>query len=774
MSTCCGWLSGEEIVTAGDDHKLIIWNSASLQIVRKIDLPENLFPTDLHVLPRKEGVNRQSTSSSLFALSSDDGYYHIYDRNGRLEKSIQAHQGAVIVIRWANDGTSLVTGGEDGAIKMWSKTGMLRSTLATLSCPVYTLAWSPQSDSIVFAAEKSLQIKPLSSKIKSIIWKGHDKCILKVVWNSVNHTIISGGEDNRYKIWDENGRILFISNKIQYSITSLATSLDGLLIAVACFNCLYLCDQKGWIYSSHKTDTQNIFNIAWCNNSTQIVSSSGSGSIFLAQIVEKKLDWRTFQLQLTDKNSIRVNDIDKNIDGDYEFKENITKISIGFDHLIVITSTQCHIYKVNNMNLAHSMNLKDAQISLIIQSIGYFMLIDSINVNLCLYEGRYVDTIKGFASRVEFLTNKTISLSPDTIASLDVNDKKQINFIDIQNLGKSKSSSLTVSNDVYNYRHKIDVDMICLDQIGQQNERKCAFIDANSDLYISLIKSPSWALRTIKFRSIINSIGWCDEGNILSAISNNNKLIVCFNPHNAFVDKELLDMCCKEYDLENNDLSLKHQTISGFTGNRIQLEVNDGSKLSVFVSPFVKMLHLYVINKKWSQALQLCRFARNLPESWQLWSSLAGLAIQHRNLEIAEIAYSSIMKVDRVMYIQQIQLIADKSAKSAEIAVICGNVKEAENILIASRYIFRAIQLNLEMYNWERALELMKNHDKEEKYAHLIVYYRRKYLEKFEKQEINTKLLQLSEKVGKCLLLWLFHSSAEMRMIMILFVIDKH
>lgn len=47
-----------------------------------------------------------------------------------MEKSVEAHSGAVLAGRWNYEGTALVTFGEDGQIKIWSKTGMLRSTLA--------------------------------------------------------------------------------------------------------------------------------------------------------------------------------------------------------------------------------------------------------------------------------------------------------------------------------------------------------------------------------------------------------------------------------------------------------------------------------------------------------------------------------------------------------------------------------------------------------------------------------------------------------------------
>ena len=48
---------------------------------------------------------------------------------GKTEKTItDAHKGALIALRWSSDGYSLVSAGEDGQIKIWSKSGNLRSS----------------------------------------------------------------------------------------------------------------------------------------------------------------------------------------------------------------------------------------------------------------------------------------------------------------------------------------------------------------------------------------------------------------------------------------------------------------------------------------------------------------------------------------------------------------------------------------------------------------------------------------------------------------------
>ena len=66
--------------------------------------------------------------------------------------------------------------GEDGVVKMWSRSGMLRSTLSQSSSPVYAVAWSPDSDHILYTTGKQLVIKPIQPTAKP-----NSVCLLSIV-----------------------------------------------------------------------------------------------------------------------------------------------------------------------------------------------------------------------------------------------------------------------------------------------------------------------------------------------------------------------------------------------------------------------------------------------------------------------------------------------------------------------------------------------------------------------------------------------------------------
>ncbi|KAK2090595.1 Intraflagellar transport protein 80 [Saguinus oedipus] len=340
LVSCVGWTTAEELYSCSDDHQIVKWNLLTSETTQIVKLPDDIYPIDFHWFPKSLGVKKQTQAESFVLTSSDVSHvgrlqrdlscrlqmnlshvliteliskFHLISKLGRVEKSVEAHCGAVLAGRWNYEGTALVTVGEDGQIKIWSKTGMLRSTLAhqeitglleelqefqpllllrqwtihsespgverlTVGCvkdstaqgtktltvldakgrdsirtPVYSVAWGPDSEKVLFTAGKQLIIKPLQPNAKVLqdypqkSWKAHDGIILKVDWNSVNDLILSAGEDCKYKVWDSYGRLLYNSQPHEHPITSVAWSPDGELFAVGSFHTLRLCDKTGEI-----------------------------------------------------------------------------------------------------------------------------------------------------------------------------------------------------------------------------------------------------------------------------------------------------------------------------------------------------------------------------------------------------------------------------------------------------------------------------------------------------------------------------------------------
>lgn len=303
--SCSLWITNELVVTCGDDQKLLFWNSLSPnEPIKSISLSIDGFPTcmDYHST-QTPGTDLSSTSFVLIsnikiestanqiAIGATNGSFYLIPINwngNKLEKSFKAHKGSIIVIRWSNDNSTLATAGEDGLIKIWSKVGMLRSTITVSNVlPVHAMSWSPDSNSLVYVNHKKLIIKSLSPQSKALEWIAHDRLITNIDWSLINNRILTVSEDGRVKIWEPDGRLLYFSGSHASPITSIRWSPDGELFAVSTFNSIKLHDSLGHCFHVEKLLLEGISFISWSLDSNQICLVCTNGQVLFVNIIDK-------------------------------------------------------------------------------------------------------------------------------------------------------------------------------------------------------------------------------------------------------------------------------------------------------------------------------------------------------------------------------------------------------------------------------------------------------------------------------------------------------
>ena len=52
LVSCVSWMSPDDVVSAGDDHKIYKWNLVSGETALVAELPENFHPSDMHGFPK--------------------------------------------------------------------------------------------------------------------------------------------------------------------------------------------------------------------------------------------------------------------------------------------------------------------------------------------------------------------------------------------------------------------------------------------------------------------------------------------------------------------------------------------------------------------------------------------------------------------------------------------------------------------------------------------------------------------------------------------------
>ncbi|XP_053728928.1 intraflagellar transport protein 80 homolog [Synchiropus splendidus] len=724
LVSCVGWTTADELYSCSEDHQILKWNLLTNETSLVVKLPEDIFPIDLHWFPKTVGGKKQ-TQAEIFVLTSTDGKFHLASKLGRIEKSVEAHKGAVLSGRWNHDGTALITAGEDGQIKIWSKSGMLRSTFASQGSPVYSVAWGPDSDRILFTSGRQLVIKPLQPSAKVIQWKAHDGVVLRTEWNSVNDLILSGGEDCKYKVWDSYGRLLYSSLAHDYPVTSLSWAPDGEVFAMGSFNTLRLCDKTGWSYALEKPNTGSVFSLAWSADGTQLAGACGNGHVIFAHVVEQHWEWKNFIVTLTKRRTMQVRDVMNDAVDILEFRDRVIKASLAHGHLVVATLLQCYVYNTKNWNTPLIFDLKEGTASLIMQAERHFLLVDGAGLYTYSYDGRLISSPKFPGMRPDILNAQSVSLSNDAIAIRDKSDEKVILLFDALT-GKALG-------DGKHLTHKLEVAEIALDQCGAANERRIALIDKNRDLYLAPIRYLGKEPKVCKIGSMIHSMAWNDSANILCGIQD-NQVKVWYYPGVVFVDKELLSKTL--YTKDNSEFSKAPQVVN-YVGTKVTLRQGDGSLVYSSVPPYPALLHEYSTAAHWDDALRLCRFAKDQT----LWACLAGMAMASRELNTAEMAYAAIGELPRVQYIKYIKERPSKESSLAHMLMFSGQVLEAEATLLQAGLVYQAIQINIDLFCWERALELAVKH---KTHVDTVLAYRERFLQKFGRKETNKTFLKYS------------------------------
>jgi intraflagellar transport protein 80 len=746
------WSSASELFTCSDDHTILRWQlgagmekgtvaaESTDEVMR--DVAKGAYVTDMHWFPS----TKKSAGGDIFVASYTDGSMRLLSKGGRVEKVVEGHQGAMVSVRWNYEGTAIATCGEDGVIKIWSRAGMLRSTLVQSEEKVYAMCWGPDSDQLLYSCGKHLVIKPLQPSAKHTKWKAHDAAVLKVDWNPVNDMIVSGGEDGRYKVWDSYGRQLYASSAHDHAITSVAWAPGGETFAAGTFNQIQICDQTGWTQCQANTQSGSVVHIAWTADGTHLAGAGGNGTVCFGQLLERRLEQGKLEVTLTSADQIETTDLESERPETLELRDRISNVSLGYGYLVVATLTQICVYERNaaqhEWSTPHIVDLKDTP-TLLLQCERYFLVVDSYSgLQIYNYEGRPISNPKFAGLRTEFLNQRTVALANDYLAIIDRADPKQVRVVDVAS-GKLMQQGLV---------HSLDVLEVGISQYGPALDRKIYVLDRNHDLYIAPANAAaqsggqaqagqgggSGAHALVKIASMVDCAIWHDETEMLAAVAD-GKIVVWYYPNVVFIDKDITPLTKEVHDATDFG---KTPSFLGFSGSRVVSRRTDGTTIVTGLSPFPPRLYGHVKDGNWEHGIRLCRYVQDEP----LWACLAAMAINGRELNAAEVAYAAINAVEKVQFVLHIKEIPTNEGRHAELALFRRMPYEAEAILLQSQLYYRAIKMWIRLFNWERALELAVRH---KTHVDTVLMHRQRYLAMTEKEESSKLFVQYSNKIGE-------------------------
>lgn len=699
---------------------MLQWNDTLEDSSELIALKEAWFPTSVAI-----GPSPKRSQGDTFAVAFDDGKFRLMTQAGRVEKTVDAHTGAITALRWSFDGQSILTAGEDGTLKVWSRAGMLRTVLAQSAQPVYGAAWSPDTDCAVHTSGKHIAVVALKTAAKPESWRAHDGVVLCVDWSRSTSLIATGGEDGRYKVWDAFGRQLYVSAADTHPITSCRWTPRGDAFAVGGYNSLRLCDKAGWTYAVDKPATGSVYSLQWSSDGTRLAGACASGDVVLGQLVMRTVSSVRHVVTQTTPTTLIARSVAANTDEELDFREPIVRVSLQYGHLVVATASQCIVYREDNWLSPSTIMLKGG-VKAISQGRSVLLVADaSDNVQVYSYEGKTVCTVKVPHANADRFSDDAVAVSDDTIAVIDHRDGKCIRVFDAQS-GKEMGKP---------FQHTVEVAAVLLDQSGPTLDRCLAFVDKNRDLNVMMVRR---SLRqTEKLATMVTDAMWHEQHHMLATLQE-ARLSLWLYPTCAFVDQDMLPHT-KVDVAAAADLG-KAPYLRAFAGNAVSVRRADGAALTYSVPPQVAMLQTHTTRNSWEDAIRLCRFIKE--ES--LWACLAIMATKAKELNAAEIAYAAVNAIDKVEFLQRVKAIPTPEGRNAELALFSGQAEEAAAILLQAGLIYRLIDLHTRLFDWDKALDIAIKH---KTHVDTVLARRQRYLEGLGQKETKAKFVQYAQSV---------------------------
>ena len=258
----------------------------------------------------------------------------------------------------------------------------------------------------------------------------------------------------------------------------------------------------------------------------------------------------------------------------------MVEIALGFDYLIVATTTQCFIYGLQSLNTPIIFDIR-APPHFIHLCRRHFLTLDQISgIQIVSFEGRVLSAPKFQGMRPEYLTRDLVSLSTDTLVVVDSVDAKNIQILDASSgraIGKLNHGASEVTA-VHLNQHSL----------GPQ-ERILAFADKNRDLFVASLhaggapaQGGALNIPTYKLHSHVESFIFNDDTNVLVGLAD-GCLKYWYQPEVALVDKDLLALTTSSVDAAEYGRSAQ---ILAYTGNRVSVRKVDGSVL------YLSLIHI--------------------------------------------------------------------------------------------------------------------------------------------------------------------------------------
>lgn len=133
------------------------------------------------------------------ATGGNDGSVKLWSRTGEPLKTLKAHKFNVYGVSWSSDGQTLATGGNDGRVNLWSHSGEAIATLNVGQGAVFSVSWSPDGQTLATGGyDGSVKLWSRTGEILRTF--NLPQSVVSLGWSPNGQTLVAGGYDGSVKL----------------------------------------------------------------------------------------------------------------------------------------------------------------------------------------------------------------------------------------------------------------------------------------------------------------------------------------------------------------------------------------------------------------------------------------------------------------------------------------------------------------------------------------------------------------------------------------------
>ncbi|MFZ9752551.1 MAG: DUF4365 domain-containing protein, partial [Cyanobium sp.] len=147
---------------------------------------------------------------------------------------LEGHQGRVSSVGWSADGQRLVSGGDDGAVRLWmAASGQPLAVLEGHQGRVSSVGWSADGQQLASGgADGTVRLWDVVCGRQLAVLEGHQGPVRSVGWNADGQRLASGGADGTVSVWEAaSGRQLAVLEGHKGPVLTVGWSADGQRLA---------------------------------------------------------------------------------------------------------------------------------------------------------------------------------------------------------------------------------------------------------------------------------------------------------------------------------------------------------------------------------------------------------------------------------------------------------------------------------------------------------------------------------------------------------------